>query len=67
MRPSRVATVLDRLLVTLWPVFIWGPPGVGKSSIVRVVAKKQEMELIDIRASLLDPTDLRGIPAVENG
>ena len=67
MRPSRIATVLDRLLVTLWPVFIWGPPGVGKSSIVRVVARKQEMELIDIRASLLDPTDLRGIPAVENG
>ena len=52
---------------TRWPVFLWGPPGVGKSSIVRSIAKQKKLELLDVRASLLDPTDLRGIPTVEKG
>ena len=64
MKPSRMAEVLVDVLQTKWPVFIWGPPGVGKSSLVRDIAKKQKMKLLDVRASLLDPTDLRGIPYV---
>ena len=64
MKPSRMTEVLVDVLQTKWPVFIWGPPGVGKSSLVRDIAKKQKMKLLDVRASLLDPTDLRGIPYV---
>jgi MoxR-like ATPase len=67
MKPSRVYEVLSQLIVNNWPVFIWGPPGVGKSSIVAQLAKEKGLELFDIRASLLDPTDLRGIPHVDNG
>lgn len=67
MKPSRVAEVLTTLLDTRWPVFVWGPPGVGKSSIVRSVAKERKLPLLDVRASLLDPTDLRGIPMVVDG
>jgi hypothetical protein len=67
MKPTRVQEVIQNVIGTNWPLFIWGPPGVGKSTIVQNIAKKNEMELIDIRASLLDPTDLRGIPTVENG
>jgi hypothetical protein len=52
---------------TRWPVFIWGPPGVGKSSIVSSIAKKNKVSLIDVRASLLDPTDIRGIPYIDDG
>ena len=44
-----------------------GPSCVGKSSIVRSIAKQKKLELLDVRASLLDPTDLRGIPTVEKG
>jgi len=44
------------------PVFIWGDPGIGKSSIVKQIAKEKSMNFIDLRLSLLDPTDLRGIP-----
>jgi MoxR-like ATPase len=40
---------------------------VGKSSIVRDAAKKRKLPVVDIRAPLLDPTDLRGIPHVEDG
>lgn len=44
------------------PTFIWGSPGVGKSSLVAQIAKQKDMKFIDLRLSLLDPTDLRGIP-----
>jgi MoxR-like ATPase len=62
MKPSRVAEVLGGLLDTRWPAFVWGPPGVGKSSVVRAVAEARGLALVDIRAPLLDPTDLRGLP-----
>ena len=48
------------------PVFLWGPPGIGKSSVVSQIAKEQEIAYIDLRLSLLDPTDLRGIPFFSN-
>lgn len=67
MKPSRVKEVLNHLVETRWPAFLWGAPGVGKSSIMRQIAEARKLELVDIRASLLDPTDLRGIPVVEDG
>jgi len=67
MKPSRLTTVLESLLAQRWPAFIWGPPGVGKSSIVRHIAAARGLPVTDLRASLLDPTDLRGIPAIEGG
>lgn len=67
MKPSRVRSVLDRLFDTRWSAFIWGPPGAGKSSIVRAIASERGVPMIDVRALLLDPTDLRGIPTVEKG
>ena len=67
MKPTRAAEVITQLLSTRWPVFVWGPPGVGKSSVVAAIAKKQDLDLLDVRASLLDPTDLRGIPAIDAG
>ena len=67
MKPSRVKSTLETLIHTRWPVFLWGPPGAGKSSIVKETAAGAGLDLLDIRASLLDPTDLRGIPAIEDG
>jgi len=48
-------------------VFLWGPPGIGKSSVVKGVAKSNDLELIDLRISQLAPTDLRGLPYIEDG
>lgn len=48
-------------------VFLWGPPGIGKSSVVRKVAEEMGMRLTDLRISQLAPTDLRGLPYVEDG
>jgi MoxR-like ATPase len=67
MKPSRLRGVLQTLLTQRWPAFVWGPPGTGKSSIVREVADSAKLPVIDLRASLLDPTDLRGIPAIDGG
>jgi MoxR-like ATPase len=43
-------------------VFLWGAPGVGKSSIVKAIAEQKEIAFIDLRLALMDPTDLKGIP-----
>lgn len=43
-------------------VMIWGPAGIGKSSIVAQVAAEHGIEMIDVRLSQLAPTDLRGLP-----
>jgi len=48
-------------------MFLWGPPGVGKSDVVRQVAEGEKLDLIDIRAVLLDPVDLRGLPHINGG
>jgi len=44
------------------PVFLWGPPGIGKSELVAGIANDLGGLMIDIRLSQMDPTDLRGIP-----
>jgi MoxR-like ATPase len=46
------------------PVFIWGSPGIGKSAVVHQLAAELSIGLRDIRALLLDPVDLRGLPFV---
>lgn len=46
---------------------IWGPPGVGKSSVVKQVCDKYGLQLIDLRIGQLAPTDLRGLPIPANG
>jgi MoxR-like ATPase len=44
---------------------IWGPPGVGKSSVVAQVAQRHGLDFVDVRLSQLAPTDLRGLPVPE--
>lgn len=45
------------------PVFIWGPPGIGKSDAVHQLgAEMENTYVIDVRLSLWEPTDIKGIP-----
>ena len=62
MKASNIIKVVNKLIVQKLPVFIWGAPGIGKSSIIKQIAKEQGLEFLDLRLSLLDPTDLKGIP-----
>jgi MoxR-like ATPase len=60
-------TALDAFISANIPVFLWGAPGVGKSDTVRTLADQMKLPLFDVRATLLDPVDLRGVPHVANG
>lgn len=64
MFPTQIVSALHTLLDIKQPVFLWGAPGVGKSQIIAQVARQRSLELIDIRAVLLDPVDLRGLPRI---
>ena len=64
MRPRDVSKVLSSLIPTRKPVYLWGSPGVGKSAVVRQAADRRKIKLIDVRATRLDPVDLRGLPKV---
>lgn len=71
MRPAQLATVLDQEFLGArsghhTPVMLWGPPGIGKSDIIRQVAEKHQVPLQDIRLSQMEPSDLRGIPFRSN-
>lgn len=69
MNPTDLMTFLDTILKEKLKtsIMIWGPPGIGKSSIVMQMATKHDMACIDLRLSQLAPTDLRGLPVAENG
>lgn len=44
------------------PVFLWGPPGIGKSELVAEIAEELGGAMIDLRMAQMEPTDIRGIP-----
>lgn len=67
MKPTKLQDLVKFSVVNKRPIFIEGKPGIGKSSIVRAVAKAMDLELRDVRAILLDPVDFRGLPYVVDG
>ena len=44
------------------PVFLWGPPGIGKSDVIADIAMELNGTTIDLRMAQMEPTDIRGIP-----
>ena len=69
MTPGELHTYLSTLVrekIDL-SVMIWGPPGIGKSSVVAHLAAERGLSFVDVRLSQLAPTDLRGLPVPENG
>ena len=53
--------IRDNMRVNL-NTMIWGGPGIGKSEIPQQVADELGVKLLDFRANLFDPVDVRGIP-----
>ena len=47
------------------PVFIWGPPGIGKSSVIQQFSKTIDYECVPLLGSQLAPEDLIGIPQIQ--
>ena len=44
------------------PLMVWGAPGLGKSSILREVARELGIGFIDVRLAQREPVDIRGLP-----
>jgi len=44
------------------PLFLWGPPGIGKSELVADITEELGGYMIDLRLGQMEPTDIRGIP-----
>lgn len=67
-----VRAILEHQLALLWahperahsiaPLMLWGPPGIGKSTVVREVCAANGVEFLDVRLAQREPIDLRGLP-----
>ena len=67
MKPTLAKLAIKAALKANKAIFLWGSPGCGKSSIVAQVAQDMDAELSDVRALLLEPVDLRGLPHIDKG
>ena len=60
--PNAAKASIKHAIVKKRPIFLWGPPGIGKSDIVHQIAEQMNAHVIDVRLSLWEPTDIKGIP-----
>lgn len=72
VKPSEAATAIKHMIKVNLDnakigkkrrgLFVWGPPGIAKSSVIEQVCDEMNFKLIDVRLTQMEPTDLRGIP-----
>lgn len=62
MRISQVTKALALARSIDRPVMLWGPPGIGKSAVIKQFADEQKIERLDWRLTLMDQVDMRGTP-----
>lgn len=71
MKAKMLLDLLDKRITSAEafrrPTWIWGPPGIGKSDLVKLLSTKHGYWLHDVRAVTLDSVDVRGIPTVTAG
>lgn len=60
--PNSAKSSIKHAILKKRPIFLWGPPGIGKSDIVHQIGRDMNAEVIDVRLSLWEPTDIKGIP-----
>tara|TARA_R110001592_G_scaffold103727_1_gene292039 strand:+ start:2141 stop:3163 length:1023 start_codon:yes stop_codon:yes gene_type:complete len=60
--PTRLSSQIKKNMRAQINTMIWGGPGIGKSDIPQQIANELNIKLLDFRANLFDPVDVRGIP-----
>ena len=66
LTPKQVLEFLLNVAIVR-PVFLWGPPGIGKSALVQQFADDVGMPCVSLLGSQLAPEDLIGVPQIING
>jgi len=66
IRPSELVEFLVHV-ASVRPVFIWGPPGIGKSSLVEQFAIETGLDVVTLLGTQLAPEDLIGVPQISEG
>lgn len=67
MRPSEIVSVLELLVPAREPILLVGPPGVGKTDLVKQTAQSLECELEIFHPVVDEPIDYKGLPFVTDG
>jgi hypothetical protein len=60
--PAEAKSRILRAFKNKRPLFLWGPPGIGKSEVVAGITEELGGYMIDLRLGQMEPTDIRGIP-----
>lgn len=60
--PSKARALVERCLAASLVADVRSSPGIGKSDIMKSIAREYRLKLIDIRLGQCDVTDLNGLP-----
>jgi len=63
LSPPEIIELLIALPATRTP-FLWGPPGIGKSALVRDAAERLGLPCVTLLGTQLAPEDLIGVPRI---
>lgn len=65
MRIPELKTAIADCLTADIAAYVEGAPGIGKSEAIAQVARERGAAFVDIRLSMFDPVDLRGLPTFD--
>jgi hypothetical protein len=67
MRAQNLSVAIESAYRINRPLMLWGPPGIGKSSLIHQFAARANVPVLDWRLTLMEPVDMRGTPEHKNG
>lgn len=71
MKPSDIVRYLSAVLPTKRPIWVWGSPGIGKSSLVYQsgsdIFPNSTYQVWELRATEFEGVDIRGVPFLKDG
>ena len=63
--PGQLLPCLDTLYELRYPAYLAGPPGIGKSAIVKQFAQARGLRIVTLMLSQIEPSDIRGLPFLD--